>query len=136
MSEEQQISIIKLMDGSTIVGKVQVSGDSIEIEHPIELVSHITPGPGAVIGEQINLRPWVAIAEDHSFVVERYQVITMSTLQQGFREGYDKMVNQIYFEEPKWRGALVKPEDDFIDEDLDVDTLTELADAMLKNKIH
>ena len=32
----EQISILKLKDGSTIVGKVKTSGDIVEIEHPIE----------------------------------------------------------------------------------------------------
>ena len=42
----EQISILKLKDGSTIVGKVKTSGDIVEIEHPIELVSNVMPLSG------------------------------------------------------------------------------------------
>ena len=35
------IQIVKLKDGSTIVGKISVGPEIIEIEHPIELVAHL-----------------------------------------------------------------------------------------------
>jgi len=127
MSEE--ISVLKLMDGTTIVGKVSSSGDIIEIEHPIELVSTQLPFEGN-LGETVHLKPWVAIAEETIFTVERYNVITMSTLQQGFIKGYERMVEAIYFEAPP--EELEKIEEP----DLDIDTLTELADAVLKKQIH
>ena len=83
MSEE--ISIIRLMDGSTVVGRVTISPDIIEIEHPIELIFNTMPVKG-ILGEQVNLKPWMAIAEDQTFVVDRANVITMGALQEAFRE--------------------------------------------------
>tara|TARA_B100000073_G_scaffold30169_1_gene23013 strand:- start:2199 stop:2588 length:390 start_codon:yes stop_codon:yes gene_type:complete len=127
----ENITILKLMDGSTIVGKVQSSGDIVEIEHPIELVSETRPQAG-YLGEQISLRPWVAIAEEHVFTVERFNIINMSTLQENFIAGYNRMVDHIYFQSPAWEGPMAENGE----ENLDVDTLTELADALLKNKIH
>ena len=91
-----EISIIKLMDGSTIVGKIKMSNDIVEIEHPIELVSQITP-VGSILGEQINLRPWVAIAEEHIFTVERMNVITVGSLQANFVPGYERMVEPVSY---------------------------------------
>ena len=88
-----------------------------------------------MLGEQISLRPWVAIAAEHIFVIERYNVITMSTLQETFVNGYNKMVQQIYFEQPKWSGALME-ELSQEEDDLDIDTLTELAEAVIKKQIH
>ena len=125
------IQILKLKDGSTIVGKVTVSPEMVEIEHPIELVSQ-TVNSSQGYGEQINLRPWIAISEEQTFVIERYNIITMSTLQKGFGEGYHRMVEQIYFNETNWVGPMAEEEI----EDMDIDTLTELAEAMMKNKIH
>ena len=127
MSEE--ISVLKLMDGTTIVGKVSSSGDIIEIEHPIELVSTQLPFEGN-LGEAVHLKPWVAIAEETIFTVERYNVITMSTLQQGFIKGYERMVEARYFEAPPAEVEKIE------EPDLDIDTLTELADAVLKKQIH
>ena len=43
------ISILKLMDGTTIVGRLTQDGDLVEIEHPIELVSNILP-VGNIVG--------------------------------------------------------------------------------------
>ena len=128
----EQISILKLKDGSTIVGKVQSTGDIVEIEHPIELVSNILPVQG-VLGEQINLRPWVAISEETTFTIERYNVITIATLQENFREGYGRMVETIYLNPPDWDGPMTEEE---LQSSEDLDTLAELAEAMLKNKIH
>ena len=140
MSNVQEISIVKLMDGSTIVGKVVIGPESIEIEHPIELVTAVQPLK-EMLGEQISLRPWMAIAEDTTFVIERFNVITIGALDIDFQGGYERMVNAIYFEENNWTGGLYKadtgqldmlPEDD----ELDIETLTELAEAVIKKQIH
>ena len=127
----EQISILKLMDGSTIVGKATVSGEIVEVEYPIELVSSLFPMKGN-LGESINLRPWVAISEETTFTIDRINVITMSTLQKEFAEGYHKMVDTIYNNERPWQYL------DEVEETLDIDaeTIEQLAEAMLKNKIH
>ena len=130
MSEE--ISVLKLMDGTTIVGKVSSSGDIIEIEHPIELVFHTSPVRG-VLGEQVSLKPWMAIAEDEIFTVDRANVITMGSLQEAFHPGYERMVETIYFDSPEWQ---IPEEPAEIPEDLDLDLLTDYADALMKKKIH
>tara|TARA_B100001113_G_scaffold229987_1_gene188820 strand:+ start:293 stop:694 length:402 start_codon:yes stop_codon:yes gene_type:complete len=131
----KEISIVKLMDGSTVVGRIEYGTDCIEIEHPIELVSNVTP-VGAHIGEQISLRPWMAISDETIFVVERMQIITIGLLGEDFEGGYERMVETIYNQPTHWSGDLYKAnEEDNID-DLDIDTLTELADAVLKKQIH
>jgi hypothetical protein len=130
MSEE--ISILRLMDGSTVVGRVTVSPDIIEIEHPIELVFNTTPIRG-VIGEQVSLKPWMAIAEDQIFVVDRSNVITIGSLQEAFYPGYERMVETIYFDNPQWQ---IPEEPAELPEDLDIDLLTDYADAVIKKKIH
>ena len=85
------------------------------------------------LGEQINLRPWVAISEETTFTIERYNVITIATLQENFREGYGRMVETIYLNPPDWDGPMTEEE---LQSSEDLDTLAELAEAMLKNKIH
>ena len=130
-----EISIIKLMDGSTIVGKIKMSNDIVEIEHPIELVSQITP-VGSILGEQINLRPWVAIAEEHIFTVERMNVITVGSLQANFVPGYERMVEHIYFGEDKWEGSLLEDEKGELPTEEDLETIADYADALLKKQIH
>ena len=131
----KEISIVKLMDGSTVVGRIEYGTDCIEIEHPIELVSNVTP-VGAHIGEQISLRPWMAISDETIFVVERIQIITIGILAKDFEIGYEKMVDNIYNQPTNWSGDLYRMEDQIEESELDVDTLTELADAVIKNKIH
>ena len=106
---EQEISIIKLMDGSTLVGKISYGEDSVVIEHPIELVPQIMPTPHG-IGESINLRPWIAVSESQTFTIERRNVITVANLQENFKAGYHRMVKSIYLDGPECRG-------DFIEED-------------------
>ena len=57
----------------------------------------------------------------------------MSGLQEQFINGYERMVEQIYMKESLWAGDLV---DNDIDSELDIDTMTELADAIIKKQIH
>ena len=129
---KQEISIVKLMDGSTLVGKISYGEDSVVIEHPIELVPQIMPTPHG-IGESINLRPWIAVSESQTFTIERRNVITVANLQENFVPGYHRMVKSIYMDGPEWKG-------DFIEEDegpeMDLELLEELANAVLEKKIH
>ena len=131
---EQEISIIKLMDGSTLVGKVSFVDDTVEIEHPIELVPQIMPLPQGIMGESINLRPWIAVSEEQTFSIERRNVITVANLQENFVKGYHRMVKSIYFNQPEWRGDFIEEPDENIE--LDLELLEELAHAVLDKKIH
>ena len=62
--------------------------------------------------------------------------INISTLQEQFVDGYERMVEQIYFREATWKGSLVDPAPQEEEQVLDADTMTELADAIIKGKIH
>jgi|TARA_B100001094_G_C17637175_1_gene533263 hypothetical protein len=125
------VSIIKLINGSTLVGKLSVDGDIIEIEHPIELITNLMPVEGQ-LGEQVHLRPWVSIAEEEVFIVERYNVITMATLQEHFIDGYQKMVDQCYINKIEFETS----QDEMIVSDEEVETMIELADAIVNKQIH
>ena len=131
------ISILKLRDGATIVAKVTYEGDKYLVEHPIEMVAQASILKQG-LGEAINLKPWIAIAEEDVFTIERENVITVATLEEKFVSGYHNMVEAIYFQDPLWGGDFIRPEDGEppTEEDIDIDTLTDLAEAVLKNKIH
>ena len=125
------ISILKLMNGSTLVGKLSVSGDIVEIEHPIELITNHQPVAGQ-LGEQVHLRPWVSIAEEDTFILERYNIITMATLQEGFIDGYNRMVDQCYINKEEF----ITESDEMIVSDDEVEEMIELAEAVLNKQIH
>ena len=144
MSEQPEVSIIKLMDGSTVVGNLYYGDDSVEIEHPIELVSTIRPNEG-FMGEQVSLRPWIAIAQESVFIVERLNIITIGLLDENFVAGYERRVEAIYKEDRRWEGDLYRADredfsldsmDEETQQDLDIETLTELAEAVIKKQIH
>ncbi len=131
-----EVSILKLRDGATVVAKVSSEdGEKFLVEHPIELVS----AAGMLkqgLGEAISLKPWISIAEEHAFTIERAQVITVATLQEKFINGYHNMVEAIYFKDPQWMGDFVEEEALEPEEDINIDELADYADAIIKNKIH
>ena len=130
-----EVSILKLRDGATIVAKVTFEGDKYLVEHPIEMVAQASLLKQG-LGEAINLKPWIAIAQEDVFTIERENVITVATLEEKFVSGYHNMVEAIYFQEAMWGGDCVDPPELETEEGMDVDTLTELAEAVIKNKIH
>jgi len=134
----EQISIVKLMDGSTLVGKISYGDDVVNIEHPIELVPQIMPTPQGILGESINLRPWIAVSEEQIFSIEKRNVITVANLQENFVPGYYRMVKSIYFNTPDWRGDFIEedPIESREEPELDLELLEELANAVLEKKIH
>jgi len=134
---EQEISIVKLMDGSTLVGKISYVEDTVEIEHPIELVPQPMPTPHG-IGESINLRPWIAVSASQIFTIERRNVITVAGLSEVFKAGYHRMVKSIYHDGPEWHGDFIEERVPLLEEnvELDLELLEELANAVLDDKIH
>ena len=129
--------IVKLANGTTLVGKVELGPDSIEITHPIELVSQVSNIPG-LIGEQINLRPWIAIAEGQTFTIDSQHVITTAELQLSFHEGYHRMVDQIYLESTNWTGSFIGEEEAPQEEKSfeELEELLDYAEAIDKKQIH
>jgi hypothetical protein len=135
---KQEISIVKLMDGSTLVGKLSYGEGTVEIEHPIELVPQNIVTPHG-IGESINLRPWIAVADAQTFTIDRRNIITVADLQEGFKAGYHRMVKSIYFNTPEWRGDFIEERVPLLEEgndEMDLEMLEELANAVLDKKIH
>ena len=142
-----EVSILKLRDGTTLVGKVTSDGTMVDIEHPIEVIPTQGMLSQGVAGEHISLRPWIALAEEQTFTIERYNVITIASLQEAFHKGYHDMVENIYMRDPEWAGSFVN-ESDLLEElkdDLrsriedmeDEQSLSnEYADAKLNKKIH
>jgi len=134
-------SIVKLANGVTLVGKVELGPESIEITHPIELVSQVSNIPG-MIGEQINLRPWMAIAETQTFTIDSQHVITTAELQVNFHEGYHRMVEQIYLQTTNWTGSFIgeEGEEEIQEEEAtsfeDLEELLDYAEAIDKKQIH
>ena len=106
----------------------------LNIEHPIELVPQIMPTPQGLLGESINLRPGVAVAEETTFSIDKKNVITVANLQENFISGYHRMVKSIYFNPPDWRGDFIEEEQE--EPELDLELVEELANAILEKKIH
>ena len=142
-----EVSILKLRDGTTLVGKVTSDGTMVDIEHPIEVIPTQGMLSQGVAGEHISLRPWIALAEEQTFTIERYNVITIASLQEAFQKGYHDMVENIYMRDPQWAGSFMNEEDllEELREDLrqrvedmeeEQSLSNEYADAKLNKKIH
>jgi len=138
-----EITVLKLIDGSTVVGRVTQGVDVYEIEHPIEIVSHMSITRG-VIGEQLSLRPWIAFSDTGVFTIDRINVLAITGLDQKYEAGYTNIVEATYLNENVYVEELPKAADlptsadmgyDPMD-DIDLETLAEYADAHIKKKIH
>ena len=95
------IQIVILKDGSTIVGKISMGPEIIEIEHPIELIAHLEQ-KGGLLGEQISLRPWISISSEKTFSIERTIIITTPPLHERFVKGYNTKVNSTFIYYDIW----------------------------------
>lgn len=132
------IQIVKLKDGSTIVGKISIGPEIVEIEHPIELVAHLEQ-KGGLLGEQISLRPWISISSEKTFSIERTNIITTTPLHERFVKGYNTIVDSTYLNNTIWDDPLLLPETNKdIDswEELELEDIAELSKAMIKKQIH
>mgnify|MGYP003338265074 CR=1 FL=1 len=111
----EEVNVVKLINGTTIIGVVETNADGYTIRYPLELVS--TPitkqDVRAPLGEHMSIRPYLVMTDDDFVIIDRLNVISMSPLSQKFSHSYDVLVDHVYNEERFYDGDfLTGPSED------------------------
>ena len=86
--------IVKLLDGSTLVGSISLDNDFLRIQNPLQLIT--TPRmTDNGLKDDSTLAPWVPFTEDKMFVIPKDKVIVISRAAKELASYYDVILTKL-----------------------------------------
>ena len=86
--------IVRLTDGSTLVGSISIDKDFLRIQNPLQLIS--TPRMTKQgVKEDNTLAPWVPFTNDKMFVIPKDRVMVISRAAKELANYYDVILTKL-----------------------------------------
>jgi len=132
---DNNYQVIRLINGTTIVGDIITSSDEFIIQYPLEV--HFKPvmnSEGKLTGEQMTLRPYLILTRETEICIDPYNVMTCNPLDARLNLSYEEMVSTAYKKNINFEGNFykenlnVKSSDDLSENELDY--LKDLLDKL------
>ena len=100
MSNNTDYRMVRLVDGSTIMGTITVDKDFLRITNALELhtVQRMTEF-GAK--DDSSLAPWLHFTDDKTFVIPRDKIIVITQADRYISNYYEVILNKLTNETPK-----------------------------------
>lgn len=124
---DNQIKVIKFESGETVVATMEddfTENNFVQILYPIEIISeaHLK---GEQVIEKYSMKPWISISDETLMSINARRITTVVDLKDEFVEGYERMVNVLFFETEVEQEAMEE----------EIETLIQYAEAQKDNKI-
>ena len=86
--------IVKLSDGSTLVGSISLDKEFLRIQNPLQLIT--TPRMTEVgVKEDNTLAPWIPFTNDKMFVIPKEKVMVISKAAKELANYYDVILTKL-----------------------------------------
>ena len=86
--------IVKLSDGSTLVGSISLDKEFLRIQNPLQLIT--TPRmTDHGIKDDNTLAPWVPFTNDKMFVIPKEKVMVISRAAKELASYYDVILHKL-----------------------------------------
>ena len=112
--------LVKLMDGSLLMGTISVDDNHMKIENPLELTT-LPRMTEFGLKEDTTLARWIPFTSDKEFVITKDKVVVISLATVELAHFYEVVLNKIESESQRSRPALSTD---------DIDRILSLADEM------
>ena len=112
--------IVKLMDGSLLMGTISVDEQHMRIENPLELTT-IPRMTEFGLKEDTTLAKWIPFTSDKEFVITKDKVVVISLATVELAHFYEVVLNKIESESQRSRPALSTA---------DIDRILSIAEEM------
>ena len=110
--------IVRLSDGSTLVGSISIDKDFLRIHNPLELkTTHRITSDG--VKEDSVLSPWIPFTEDKLFVIPKEKVVVISKAAKELANYYEVVLHKLASVKTK---AVYSP--------AEIERIMQLADEM------
>jgi len=105
-------NVVKLINNVTLVGDITETPEDVLINHPLEIWGKpIHNEKGKIVGEQMLLRPYLVMTKDTEVVIDTYNVLCFSKLDDRLINSYEEMVKNVY-SDVQYDGNAFVPNDD------------------------
>ena len=97
--------LVKLMDGSLLMGTISVDDNHMKIENPLELTT-LPRMTEFGLKEDTTLAKWIPFTSDKEFVITKDKVVVISLATVELAHFYEVVLNKIESESQRSRPAL------------------------------
>ena len=94
MDNKQEYRMVRLTDGSTIIGSITVDKDFLRITNALELKTAYTHSRFG-INEDSSLAPWLPFTEDKVFVIPRDKVLVITLADKNISHYYEVILAKV-----------------------------------------
>ena len=86
--------IVKLSDGSTLVGSISLDKEFLRIQNPLQLIT--TPRMTEQgVNDDSTLSPWIPFTNDKMFVIPKEKVVVISRAAKELANYYDVILTKL-----------------------------------------
>ena len=108
MSKETNLRIVKLSDGTELIGNIGLTDENsqfLRIDEPLELMMNTRPVAMGLVEDFTSLRPWMQFANDTVFSIPKERIITIANVADDMKKYYKIILTKVKDRE-KLRNAL------------------------------
>lgn len=133
---DKNYRILRLINGTTIVGNVYRGHDNLIVDNPLEVITReIENDGGKYIGEQMNFRPFMIMTDDKNVTINNNNILLDYSLSPRLHNSYSEMVSSVYKQEIVYDGNFISKEKELDEleqelENLSDDTLKDLEEFL------
>ena len=108
MTKESSLRIVKLSDGSEIIGNINLTDEQsqfLRIAEPLEILMNSKAIGVGMVEDFTSLRPWMQFANDTVFSIPKERIITIANVADDMKKYYKIILTKVKDRE-KLRNAL------------------------------
>ena len=138
MSKETSLRLVKLSDGTELIGNIGLTDEHstfLRIDEPLEIMMNSRPVAMGLVEDFTSLRPWMQFANDKVFSIQKERIITICNVAEDMKKYYkiiiDKVKDRAKFKEslPPLTEKDIQRAADLIEDNLDeLNAKEELSD--------
>ena len=138
MSKETSLRLVKLSDGTELIGNIGLTDEHstfLRIDEPLEIMMNSSPVAMGLVEDFTSLRPWMQFANDKVFSIPKERIITICNVAEDMKKYYkiiiDKVKDRAKFKEslPPLTEKDIQRAADLIEDNLDeLNAKEELSD--------
>tara|TARA_B100001996_G_C18661625_1_gene593308 strand:+ start:1131 stop:1589 length:459 start_codon:yes stop_codon:yes gene_type:complete len=98
MSKETSLRIVKLSDGSEIIGNINLTDEEsqfLRITDPLEILLNSKPVGMGLVEDFTSLRPWMQFANDSVFSIPKERIMTISNVAEDMKSYYKVISDKV-----------------------------------------
>ncbi len=98
MSKETSLRLVKLSDGTELIGNIGLTDEDstfLRIDEPLEIMMNSRPVAAGLVEDFTSLRPWMQFANDKVFSIPKERIITICNVADDMKKYYKIILGKV-----------------------------------------